>query len=85
MKQQMRYFNKIKNCPVGSLNLRGMEEIQSWGMRPSILQHLCDKATAGEALGNYLRVDCKFSPLQVAELDTVLDMNSRKSRTSLRT
>lgn len=57
--------------------------MQPWDMRLSILHHACDKGTAGEALGNYLRVDCKFSPLQVAEVDIVLDMNSRKSRTRL--
>lgn len=57
--------------------------MEPWDMRLSILHRICDRGTAGEALGNYLRVDCKFSPSQVAEVDIVLDMNSRKSRTRL--
>lgn len=41
--------------------------MQPWDMQLTLLHHPCDRGTAGEAQGNYLRVDCKFTPLQVAE------------------
>lgn len=52
---------------MGGLCLGGREKMQHWDMQLTFLHNLCDRGTAGEAQGNYLRVDCKYTPLQVAE------------------